>query len=582
MKCSSIPSIAKTPGPTLRLLSTCAVMIGLACDSTPQSPPADTIYHNATVLPLTHEGARTNALATRDGKILATGSAASMKQWQGPNTKKVDLKGKTLMPGFVDGHGHLSFYAMLNQGANLSSPPAGTVRNTQQLTEQLKHFIKENQIPPGQLILGWGYDHSLLESLEHPTRDDLDQVSTEHPIIILHVSGHLSSANSRLLTLLGYGPDTPDPPGGVIRRRKGSSEPNGVLEEAASQHALFLLQQGTREERVAEIEKAQMGVLSNGITTAQDGYTSTETFGDFSEAAAQNRLILDVVSLPGWNFYDAIAKKYEIPMTYKGRFKAGGVKIVLDGSPQGKTAYLRQPYFIPPEGLAADYRGYPVVSQEIANETFMKFADLGIPVFGHANGDASADMFVEALEKSMSGRKTVPANNVMIHAPLVLQEHLDVMKKYNAVPSFFTSHVFYWGDYHRDSVLGPERAAHLSPTRWAQDREMLFTLHTDTPIVIYDPFDLLWTAVTRKTRSGKVLGPDQKLTVYEALRAMTFNTAHAYGESDRKGTLEPGKLADMIVVTENPFEVDPDALADISVLATFKEDQLVYGTVGED
>ena len=227
-------------------------------------------------------------------------------------------------------------------------------------------------------------------------------------------------------------------------------------------------------------------------------------------------------------------------------------------------------------GQGPHYHGYPIPPQEVVDATFLKFADLGIPVFAHANGDASADMFTSALEKAMKGRDPVPARFVMIHAPLVLEEHLDTMKRYGAVPSFFTSHVFYWGDYHRDSVMGAERASHLSPTRWAQDREMLFNLHTDTPIVVYDQFHLVWCAVVRKTRSGQILGPDQRLSVYEALRAVTYNSAWAYGEEDRKGTLEPGKLADMIVVSSDPFAIDPDEIQNIEVLETWKEGKKVY------
>ena len=181
----------------------------------------------------------------------------------------------------------------------------------------------------------------------------------------------------------------------------------------------------------------------------------------------------------------------------------------------------------------------------------------------------------------MAGREEIPAHNVMIHAPLGLEEHLDIMKKYGAVPSLFTAHVFYWGDFHRDSVMGPERASHLSPTRWAQDRGMLFNMHTDTPIVPYDPFHLVWSGVERKTRSGKVLGPEQRLTVHEALRAVTYNPAWAYGEADRKGTLAAGKLADMILVSKNPYTVDPSELSDIEVLATWKEDRLVHGQISE-
>jgi predicted amidohydrolase YtcJ len=342
---------------------------------------------------------------------------------------------------------------------------------------------------------------------------------------------------------------------------------------------MFLsLAAGDLDTKVDQLARSQQGVLAKGFTTIQDGATSPDGYALLAETARRGLLEVDVVALPLWNSYDQLAAAGDLPLDYVNRLKVGGVKMILDGSPQGKTAFFRDPYWIPPAGQGADYRGYPVVSAEVVEAAFVKFADLGIPVFAHANGDASADVFIRALEKAMAGRDPVPAHNVMIHAPLVLEEHLDVMKRYGAVPSFFTSHVFYWGDYHRDSVMGPERAAHLSPTRWAQDRELVFNLHTDTPIVVYNQFHLVWCAVVRQTRSGQILGPDQRLSVYEALRAVTYNAAWAYGEQESKGTLEPTKLADMILVSSNPFAVEPAMLREIEVLATWKEGKLVWGS----
>jgi hypothetical protein len=562
--------------PTLLALS----LLGLACASPALPPAADTIFEGGTILTLAKDGETVEALAVRDGNIVATGDLKSLEALRGPKTEVVNLAGRTLMPGFVDGHSHFTAFAAMVDVVNVSSPPAGPMRNHDDIVAVLAATIQENSIPPGEIVLGWGYDDSLLEERTHPTRDVLDRASTDHPIVIAHVSGHLAAANSAGLELYGFSAETPNPPGGVIRRREGSNEPNGVLEETAAQRMFHSLGRGDFEKKIGQLVRGQQGVLSQGITTVQDGATSPDAYAVIAETARRGLLQVDVVALPMWNFYDEIAAKNEIPLEYVDHFKVGGVKMHLDGSPQGKTAYFRDPYLIPPAGQGADYRGYPVVPAETVDATFVKFADMGLPVFAHANGDASADIFVGALEKAMAGRNPVPATFVMIHAPLALEEHLDIMKSYGAVPSFFTSHVFYWGDYHRDSVMGPERAAHLSPTRWAQDRELLFNLHTDTPIVVYDQFHLVWCAVARKTRSGQVLGPDQRLSVYEALRAMTYNSAYAYGEQDQKGTLEPGKLADMILISDDPFAVDTDAIQDIEVLATWKEGALVYTRPG--
>jgi len=554
------------------------VLLAQAC-ATPVVPvPADTVFLGGTILPLAREGETVEALAVRGGKIVATGSLASLASLRGPKTATVDLDGRTLMPGFVDGHGHLTAYAALADTVNVASPPAGPMLTYADIVAALRAHIADNAIPPGTIVLGWGYDDSLLAERGHPTRDVLDRASTDHPIIIAHVSGHLAAANSAGLAHFGYSAETPDPPGGIIRRWEDSNEPNGVLEETAAQRMFLSLAEGDLEAKIDQLVRAQEGVLAQGITTVQDGAASPEAYALLAETARRGLLDIDVVVLPMWNSYDTIASSGDLPFDYQNHLKVGGVKMHLDGSPQGKTAFFRDPYLVPPAGQGPDYRGYPVVPGELVDSTFVKFADLGIRVFAHANGDASADMFVHALAKAMDGRDPIPAHFVMIHAPLALEEHLDAMKRYGAVPSFFTSHVFYWGDYHRDSVMGSERAAHLSPTRWAQDRGLLFNLHSDTPIVAYDQFHLVWCAVVRETRSGQILGPEQRLSVFEALRAVTYNAAYAYGEQDLKGTLEAGKLADMILVDRDPFVVDPGELPDLRVLATWKEGELVYGS----
>lgn len=543
---------------------------------------ADTLYEGGPILTLEADGETVEALVTQNGQILATGSRASVEKYIGSNTRQVNLNGYTLMPAFVDGHGHFTFFASLVDGVNISSPPAGPMKDHDDIVAALQKKIKDDQIPPGESVFGWGYDDSLLLEGDHPDRDTLDRASTEHPIVLVHVSGHLATANSQALKAFNYTAETPDPPGGVLRRRPGSQEPNGVLEENAMMPAFSILMQGTPEEKIQQIVRAQQGVFAKGITTVQDGATSPEAYSLLANTADQGLLQLDVVSLPLVEAYDAITAQGVVPLEYKNRLKVGGVKLILDGSPQGKTAFFREPYLIPPPGRDKDYRGYPRIDQATTDAALKRFADLGIPLYGHANGDASADMYIEALEKAMAGRDEIPAHNVMIHAPLVLEEHLDVMKKYGAIPSFFTAHVFYWGDFHRDSVMGPERASHLSPTRWAQDREILFNMHTDTPIVPYDQFHLVWTSVERKTRSGQVLGPAQKLTVHEALRAVTYNPAWIYGEADQKGTLSPGKIADMILVSQNPYNVAPSQIPKIEILATWKDGQLMYGQVPKD
>jgi len=259
---------------------------------------ADAIYQNGPILTLESDGETVEALATRDGLILATGTRASLEPYLGPETREVDLKGRTLMPAFVDGHGHFTFFASLVDGVNISSPPAGPMENHAQIVAALKKKIADENIPPGETVFGWGYDDSLLAEGTHPDRDTLDQASTEHPIVLVHVSGHLATTNSKALSDFNYTAETADPPGGVLRRRPGSREPNGVLEENAMMPAFGFLMGGSPEEKINQLVRSQKQVFAKGITTVQDGATSPESFALLSAAADRGLLEIDVVSLP--------------------------------------------------------------------------------------------------------------------------------------------------------------------------------------------------------------------------------------------------------------------------------------------
>ena len=263
--------------------------------------------------------------------------------------------------------------------------------------------------------------------------------------------------------------------------------------------------------------------------------------------------------------------------SYEGRYKDGGIQLMLDGSPQGKTAWLAEPYHVIPEGQPADYRGYPsMTAEQVSGMLDAAFAN-GWQVLAHCNGDAATEQFVECVGAAVAKHGPADRRTVMIHAQTVRDDQLDRMAAIGMVPSFFSSHVYYWGDYHRDSVLGPARAARISPMRSAARRRLRFNIHNDAPVVPPDILRLVWSAVARKTRSGETLGLDQAITVEEALRAVTIDAAWAHFEEDAKGSLAPGKLADLVVLGADPTAVDVDAIPDIPVLATLKEGGVVYG-----
>ena len=194
----------------------------------------------------------------------------------------------------------------------------------------------------------------------------------------------------------------------------------------------------------------------------------------------------------------------------------------------------------------------------------------------HTNGDAAADQLIGAVEKANEKHPVEDPRTVMIHAQIVRGDQLNKMKEINIIPSFFVSHTFFWGDWHRDSVLGKKRAYSISPAKSALDKNITFTFHNDSPVAPVDITPLLWSGVTRVSRSGDIIGPDERVSIMDAIKAVTINAAYQNFEEDTKGSIEVGKIADLVVLSENPLNVDPMEIRNINVLYTYKEGKLIY------
>ena len=541
-----------------------------ACSTNQQINEADIILTSNKVILMTgSEQAEALSIAIKNQEIIWIGTHEKAERIQG---KHIDYGDQAILPGFIDAHGHASYLAFATQVANLASPPVGTVNNIKELQSELKKFIKDSNLKPGEWVMGLGYDDSLLAEKRHPTKDDLDEVSTEHPIYLIHVSAHLGAANSLGLKLANINSKTQDPPGGKIRRYVNSLEPNGVFEETAA-YPLQQLAMSSYKDPIGSVKKAMQMYARNGITTVQDGASSPETMALMQAADAQGMIDLDVISYPvGQNGLDQNLDSINFG-SYEGRLKIGGIKLILDGSPQGKTAYLTEPYYKPPHSELDSYTGYPLIPQLEVSKWVKRYADLNIPIMAHANGDAAADMLIKAVTDAdiASDHRTV-----MIHAQTVREDQLDKIKELGIIPSYFSTHTFYWGDWHRDSVFGEERAMRISPTKSSLDRKMPFTVHNDAPVVPPDMIRLLWSTTNRKTRSGKVLGDEQKISTYEALKAITINAAYQHFEDDIKGTLEVGKQADIVVLSEDPLDMDAIDILKIDVVATFSQGAEIF------
>ena len=542
---------------------------------------ADIAFHGDNILTFADQDAPANFVVIRGKSIVFVGQR---KDWQGSVANIVALEERALLPGFIDAHGHISFHARVASLANVASPPVGPAKDIAGLVQELKNYADSKKLLEGQWITGMGYDDSLLAEQRHPTRDDLDAVSDTHPIMLMHVSGHLAAVNSKALEIAKISAASEDPAGGVIRRYPDSTEPNGVLEESATYAVRKYMT--ASDEPFEEIHRGVLDYARYGITTAQDGAASAQVVQLLQASAEYREFPIDVVAYQRADerfLQDPDLAMPEIE-AYANGFRVGGVKMVLDGSPQGKTAYLTKPYEVQPHGQHADYRGYPIMPPASVDALFAKFIGAGIPILAHANGDAAADLFLDALAKSLTtdagasavAKKSVDHRSVMIHAQTVRDDQLDRIAGMSVIPSYFSAHTFYWGDWHRDSVLGLERGSRISPTASSLTKGITFTVHNDAPIVPPDMLRLVWATSNRLTRSGQILGADERVSVEEALKAVTVNAAYQYFEEDRKGTIEVGKQADFVLLSANPLSVAKEDLLNIKVLQTVARGVTVF------
>ena len=542
--------------------------------------PADAIYHGGDVVTVDDKNPTAEAVAVKDGKILAVGKKADMLKFKGDQTKLIDLGGKTLLPGFVDGHGHCLYVGVQAASANLLAPPDHTVRNIADLQAELKKWAAGETAKKFKLILGFGYDDAQLKEQRHPTRHDLDEVSKDLPVLIIHQSSHLAAMNTKALELAGITAETKNPPGGVIRREKDGKTPDGVLEETAFMVAAVKVLPTIGEAEMDALALAgQRLYAANGFTFAQEGRSNAMLDKTWMRLAEGKKMLIDVASYPDLTFSDT---PFGLDTPWHGKklkngYRIAGVKLSLDGSPQGKTAFLSQPYFIPPHGQPSSFVGYPTVPAEEVNRKIALCYEKGWQFLAHCNGDAAGDMMLGAIkdarEKFGNGKDR---RDVMIHCQTVREDQLDKMKDYGVIPSMFGMHCYYWGDWHRDSVLGAERAERISPARSALKRGMIFSQHHDAPVALPSAIRILSSVVTRRTRSGDILGAGQCIPVDAALKSLTLWPAYHHYEETIRGSIEAGKLADFVVLDKNPHKVPIGVLSELKVVETIKEGKSIY------
>lgn len=546
-----------------------------------QKTSADKIFINGKIITVDNQNSIAQAVAVHEGKILAVGTTKDIEKLKGKNTQVVDLGGKTVTPGFIDGHSHFMSFGRANL-ANLNPPPVGNIRKIADIVAELQKFKAQKGLKDGDWISGFGYDVDQLEEKRHPRKEDFDATFPNNPVVITHVSGHMSVANSAALKAGSVTSETPDPAGGVIERKENSKEPTGLLQEKAQGLVRVNLSgssKGTIEERLAQLKEQQEYYASFGVTTAQDGSSSFESLELLREAAKRGELVIDIEALPSYPIVDKVINNpnYQYGVL-KNHFKINGFKFFSDGSPQGKTAFFGKAYLTKVPGCDhAECRGFPVVTQEQFNDAIIKAFANNIQPYVHCNGDAAIDMYITAVENAnkVLGVTSLGRRPVVIHSQFVRLDQLDKYKELGFLPSLFSNHAFFWGDVH-ETNLGYDRAKFLSPLKTTQTKGIIATNHTDFGVTPINQLFLLWTSVERKSRSGKVIGPEERLTPLEGLRAITINGAYEYFEENTKGSIEKGKLADLVVLSDDILTIEPSKIKDVVVLETIKEGKTVF------
>ena len=546
--------------------------------TTPSTDTADAIYFGGDIITMEGDSANyTEAIAVKDGKIIFVGSKSDVEKLKGDSTVMNDLHGKTMLPGFIDPHSHFINSLSMSDQANCSPPPVGPAKDPDGVVVALQEFARINKMEAGEMVMGYGYDDSQMPDGNLLNRDHLDKAFPENPVMVMHVSLHGAVLNSLALKKYGMSAKTTTPPGGVIVRKPGTNEPYGLIMETAFLPIFAQLPKPSPDQLKAQVKSGQMIYASAGITTAQEGATHLHDLIILQNAADAAELFIDVVSYPFITEMDSVLKRYTTSDfgQYNNRLKLGGIKITIDGSPQGRTAFFTTPYLSGgPEGQK-NWTGEPTFPQAMANDMLKKVYDMGLQCIFHANGDAAIDMCIKAHEHASGGDFSKDRRTTVIHSQFVRSDQLDTYVKEKILASFYTEHTFFFADAHIRN-RGEAQASFLSPMKTAIAKGVKCTNHTDFNVAPIDQMLVVWSAVNRISRNGEPIGPEECITPYQSLQAITSNAAYQYFEETRKGKIKEGMLADLVILDKNPLKVDPMEIKEIKVMETIKEGTTIY------
>lgn len=510
-------------------------------------------------------------VAVSDGRVLATGSLDELKDFPGAELDD-RFADKVLLPGFVEGHAHVMEGTLWREtyvGAGDRRAPDGRhvpgLRSVDAVIVRLRQ-ASDAQADPDRLLYGWGYDPLHLQGARL-TRHDLDRVSTTRPVMVHHASLHITNVNSLLLKMAGI--DSGTNIAGVPKLDDGS--PSGELQGIAARLRVFRAlgynpMSGSLDR--ADVERFAQAALLQGITTITDLHNDLpdETVSVFQSALLGNDVPVRIVpALASVSIApeEGVDKIRRLRTKNSDRLHFGIVKIIVDGSIQGFTARLRWPGYHngAPNGLW-------YVAPEDLDRIVATYHAAGVQLHIHTNGDEATEVALDAIEKAQNATPRADHRHTLQHCQMANEAQFRRMKALGVCANLFSNHLWYWGDAHVELTMGPERAARMNATATAERLGVPFAIHSDAPVTPLGPLFTAWCAVNRRTSGGRLLGPEQTISVERALRAVTIGAAYTLRMDHLVGSIETGKFADFAVLDEDPFEVAPDKLKDIAIWGT--------------
>ena len=533
-----------------------------------------TLYFNGTILTMDARNSSPEAVLTEGNRIQAVGAEADLRARMTADSQEYDLQGRTLIPAFIDPHGHFpdpGFIRLFR--VNLSSPPLGDCSQMAQALDRLRE--KADATPEGEWVMGVSFDNTSILEGRMPTRAELDAVSHRHPIWVIHASGHNGTANSLALERRGVNRQTPDPDGGRFGRDPETGALTGLIEGLSAMGEMgdtdFLID---RERFWQGFDACRDEYLSHGVTYAQNAWSSQTMLDHFASLPVDQDPGINIELLPVGQLEPELSTHW-IGANWPGNphFSLGPRKLFTDGAFQLQTAFLSAPYFRPTD---PDHPcGMVYTSQQQLDADVAKLHGEGLQIHCHCNGDAGAEMFIAAVEKALRSHPRKDHRHTIIHGQALRDDQLERMARLGLTVSFFPAHVYFWGDRHHDTFLGPERSQRISPAASAERYGVRYTIHNDASVTPTRPIHLAHCAVNRTTALGRVLGEDQKISVLSALRAQTIDAAWQVFKEDQRGSIETGKVADFAVLSRNPLHA-PGHLTETRVLETIRNGQTVF------